>query len=123
MVFPLTYSFRYFPGLMAQFFHHNDFGYCARCPRTQHLHLCFGNVALAATPEEFQEFMAEIGAVYDAQRHRPGDPAERCIAVRTPAHKLALVFTFAELAQLWEILENTALLLSVEQILNPERAD
>jgi hypothetical protein len=102
---------------MAQFFHHNDFGYAARCPRTMHLHVCFGNVALAATAAEFQEFRASISAVYHHYLQYTPDPDIRNIAVRTPAHKMALVFTMAELTQLWEILENTALLLEVEEIL------
>ncbi|HEX8348674.1 MAG TPA: DUF6686 family protein [Hymenobacter sp.] len=102
---------------MAQFFHHNDFGYCARCPRTQYLHLCFGNLALATTPNEFDYFREQIGAIYKERRLQPSDPDERCIAVRTPVQKLAMVFTLTELAQLWEILENTALLLEVEKIL------
>jgi len=102
---------------MAQFFHHNDFGYCARCPRTRHLHLCFGNLALAATPEDFRLFKDHIGAVYQQQYALPTDPDERCVAVRTPVQKMAMVFTPTELAQLWEILENTALLLEVEKIL------
>ncbi|OUJ72682.1 DUF6686 family protein [Hymenobacter crusticola] len=102
---------------MAQFFHHNDFGYCARCPRTQHLHLCFGNLALAATLDDFFLFKEHIGAIYYEQHLLPKDPEERCIAVRTPAQKMAMVFTAIELAQLWEILENTALLLEVEKIL------
>jgi hypothetical protein len=104
---------------MAQFFHHNDFGYAARCPRTMHLHVCFGNVALAATAAEFQEFRASICDVYSYYHLRPTDPDSRSIAVRTPAHKMALVFTMTELTQLWEILENTALLLEVEEILAP----
>lgn len=102
---------------MAQFFHHNDFGYAARCPRTMHLHVCFGNVALAATAPEFQEFRATISAVYRHHLQYATDPDTRCIAVRTPAHKMALVFNLAELTQLWEILENTGLLLEVEDLL------
>ena len=102
---------------MAQFFHHNEFGYCARCPRTQHLHLCFGNLALAATSEDFFLFKDHIGAIYYEHHLLPIDPEERCIAVRTPVQKMAMVFTTIELAQLWEILENTALLLEVEKIL------
>jgi hypothetical protein len=104
---------------MAHFFHHNDFGYAARCPRTLHLHVCFGNVAMAATAPEFQEFRALISDVYHYYDLHPTDPDMRGIAVRTPAHKMALVFTMEELTQLWEILENTALLLEVEELLAP----
>ena len=105
---------------MAQFFHHNDFGYAARCPRTMHLHVCFGNVALAATAPEFQEFRATINAVYRHHQQHATDPDARCIAVRTPAHKMALVFNLTELTQLQEILENTSLLLEVEELLGSE---
>jgi hypothetical protein len=82
-----------------------------------HLHICFGNVALAATASEFQEFRTSIAAVYRHHRQHITDPDARCIAVRTPAQKMALVFNLAELTQLWEILENTALLLEVEELL------
>lgn len=105
--------------VMAQFFHHNDFGYAARCPRTMHLHVCFGNVALAATAPEFQEFRAIISETYRYYTLRTTDPDTRRIAVRTAAHKMALVFTMTELRQLWEILENTALLLEVNELLTP----
>ncbi|RSK29926.1 DUF6686 family protein [Hymenobacter metallilatus] len=102
---------------MAQFFHHNDLGYCARCPRTQHLHICFGNVALAATAQEFQELRSSVQETWQHHCLRTPDPEARCIALRTPAPRLALVFSLAELTQLRDILENTALLLEVEQLL------
>lgn len=105
---------------MAQFFHLNDYGYCARCPRTQHLHVCFGNVALATTPSEFQEFRRAVADTWQHHRQRtpPPDPEARHIALRTPAPRLALVFSLAELSQLRDILENTALLLEVEELLH-----
>jgi len=104
---------------MAQFFHHNDFGYCVRCPRTQYLHVCFGTVALAATAAEFQVFREAVAAQH--QHHAAcRDPEARCIALRTPADKMALVFTWQELLQLRDILENTALLLEVEALLATE---
>lgn len=105
---------------MAQFFHHNDFGYCARCPRTCHLHVCFGNVALAATPTEFAEFRRIVTDTWQYHCLRTRDPEARCIALRTPAPHLALVFSLVELTQLSDILENTALLLEVEQLLAPQ---
>lgn len=102
---------------MAQFLHHNDFGYCARCPRTCHLHVCFGNVALATTPTEFQEFRRAVADTWQYHHARTPDPEARCIALRTPAPRLALVFSLAELTQLRDILENTSLLLEVEALL------
>lgn len=102
---------------MAQFFHHNEFGYCARCPRTQHLHVCFGNVALATTAAEFQEFRRSVGDTWQHHCLRTSDPEARCIALRTSAARLALVFSLVELTQLRDILENTALLLEVELLL------
>ena len=105
---------------MAQFFHHNDFGYCARCPRTCHLHLCFGNVALAATVPEFTEFRQVVADTWQHHCLRTVDPEARCIALRTSAPNLALVFSLVELTQLRDILENTALLLEVEQLLAPQ---
>jgi hypothetical protein len=105
---------------MAQFFHHNDFGYCARCPRTCHLYVCFGNVALAATATEFAEFRQVVAATWQHHCLRTTDPEARCIALRTPAPHLALVFSLVELTQLRDILENTALLLEVEQLLGPK---
>ncbi|GAB2780811.1 hypothetical protein HNQ93_001307 [Hymenobacter luteus] len=104
---------------MAQFFHHNEFGYCARCPRTRHLHLCFGNVAMATTGAEFQEFRGVVSAAWEQHCLCTHDPEARCIALRTSAAKLALVFTLIELTQLRDILENTALLLEVEALLQP----
>lgn len=103
---------------MPQFFHHNEFGYCARCPRTRHLHLCFGNVALAATGPEFQEFRQCIRHTWQHHRFTTPDPESRCIALRTAAPKLALVFSLVELGQLHDIVENTALLLEVEELLS-----
>ena len=102
---------------MAQFFHHNEFGYCARCPRTQHLHICFGNLALAATPGEFQEFRRYVSETWQQYCLSTHDPDARHIALRTPAPRLALVFSLIELTQLRDILENTALLLEVELLL------
>ncbi|QIX63025.1 hypothetical protein FY528_08580 [Hymenobacter lutimineralis] len=102
---------------MAQFFHHNEFGYCARCPRTQHLHVCFGNVALATTAAEFAEFRAYVARTWQHHCLHTQDPEVRCIALRTPVCRMALVFSLVELTQLQEILENTALLLEVEELL------
>ena len=102
---------------MAQFFHHNQFGYCARCPRTRHLHVCFGNVALAATATEFQEFRQTVSGAWQHHCRHTADPEARCIALPTSATRLALVFSLVELTQLRDILENTALLLEVEQLL------
>ncbi|MDU0369110.1 DUF6686 family protein [Hymenobacter endophyticus] len=102
---------------MAQFFHHNEFGYCARCPRTQHLHVCFGNLALAATADEFQEFRRYVNETWQHYCLSTQDPDARSIALRTPAPRLALVFSLIELTQLRDILENTALLLEVELLL------
>lgn len=102
---------------MATFLHHNDFGYCARCPRTCHLHVCFGNVALAATPAEFAEFRRTVAETWAHHCLHTADPDARCIALRTAATRLALVFSLVELTQLRDILENTALLLEVEELL------
>jgi len=104
---------------MAQFFHHNEFGYCTRCPRTRHLHVCFGNLALAATAAEFQELRQCIQQTWQHHQFTTPDPESRCIALRTMAPKLAMVFSLVELGQLHDILENTALLLEVEELLNP----
>jgi len=102
---------------MAQFFHHNPFGYCLRCPRTRHLHLCFGNLALVATAVEFQEFRRFIEEEHARNYSAYRDPEARCIALRTPTDRMALVLSWQELEQLHEILETTALLLEVETLL------
>ncbi|UPL50480.1 DUF6686 family protein [Hymenobacter sublimis] len=102
---------------MAQFFHHNEYGYCARCPRTRHLHVCFGNVAMATTPTEFQEFRHCVTETWRHYCLHTRDPEARSIALRTAAPRLALVFSLVELTQLRDILENTALLLEVEELL------
>ncbi|MCA8830843.1 DUF6686 family protein [Hymenobacter pini] len=102
---------------MAQFFHHNEYGYCARCPRTQHLHVCFGNLALAATTDEFQEFRQYVNATWQHHCLTTPDPEARNIALRTPVARMALVFSLTELTLLRDILENTALLLEVEMLL------
>ncbi|MFD1469973.1 DUF6686 family protein [Hymenobacter caeli] len=103
---------------MAKFLHHNAFGYCVRCPRTGYLHLCFGPVAMALTPVEFAGFRESVAATaYQVAQHPVADAGARCVALRTPAERLALVFTRAELAQLQELVEMTALLLETETLL------
>ena len=103
---------------MAKFLHHNDFGYCVRCPRTGYLHLCFGTVALALTPAEFGDFRESVAAaVRQAARQPPAAAGARCVALRTRADRLALVFTRAELALLQGLVEMTGLLLEAEALL------
>ncbi|TPG67233.1 DUF6686 family protein [Hymenobacter nivis] len=103
---------------MAKFLHHNEFGYCVRCPHTGYLHLCFGTVAMALTPPEFKEFREVVAATaYQATQQPVVDAGARCVALRTRADRLALVFTRLEMGQLQELVEMTALLLETEALL------
>ncbi|GAB2952396.1 hypothetical protein GCM10027048_16860 [Hymenobacter coalescens] len=104
---------------MAQLLHHNTFGYTARCPRAAgFVHLCFSSVGMALTPPELAEFRALIAQTFrDYAAAPPRDPEARCIAVRTAVPRLALVFSFAELTELLELLDCTALLLEAEALL------
>ncbi|AYA36704.1 hypothetical protein D3Y59_06335 [Hymenobacter oligotrophus] len=106
---------------MAQLLHHNTFGYTARCPRAAgFVHLCFGNLGLALTPAELADFRTRIASTYrqcTTSSRPPCDPDARCIAVPTPATRMAMVFTLAELTQLVELLDCTALFLEAEELL------
>ncbi|GAA4388279.1 hypothetical protein [Hymenobacter koreensis] len=104
---------------MAKLLHHNPFGYTARCPRAAgFVHLCFGTVGLALTPPELADFRSRISEAYSIHAAAVNlDPEARCIAVRSSAERLALVFTFSELSQLLELLDCTALFLEAEELL------
>ena len=103
---------------MAKFLHHNDFGYCVRCPQTGYLHLCFGTVAMALTMPEFVDFREAVAATaYQAVQRPVVGAGARCVALRTRADRLALVFTHLEMSQLQELVEMTALLPEVEALL------
>lgn len=103
---------------MVKFLHHNELGHCVRCPRTGYLHLCFGTVAMALTPAEFADFRGTVAATaYRVAQQLAVDAGARCVALRTRADRLALVFTRAELDQLQELVEMTGLLLETESLL------
>ncbi|WP_400191308.1 hypothetical protein [Hymenobacter sp. B81] len=104
---------------MAHLLHQNAIGYTAWCLRTRHVYLNVGPVALAANTEEFARFKTRIGELWQ-RTVPPADPDLRYLAVRTDAHKLALVFTYPELQELWELLELTALLLAADAALNDD---
>ncbi|WP_162550051.1 hypothetical protein [Hymenobacter nivis] len=106
---------------MAKFLDHNEFGYRVRCPHTGYLHLCFGTVAMALTPPEFVDFRDVVAATaYQAAQRSVIDAGVRCVALRTRADRLALVFTHLKMGQLQELVEIMALLLETEALLGGE---
>jgi hypothetical protein len=106
-----------------KFLHQNDFGYACRCPKDGKVKVYFGNVGLIATPAEFLVFRKYIAEAYQHYNQSECWPSTRNIALQTPVHNLLLIFNLMELAQLWEVLENSALMLEVEQVFSGTNSD
>jgi hypothetical protein len=73
---------------------------------------------MALTPAELTEFRQRVAEAYRQYATGPvRDPEARCIAIPTPATRMAFVFTFVELTELVELLDCTALFLEAEELL------
>jgi hypothetical protein len=96
--------------------HSSSFGYVARCPNCQGVHVSFGTCWLTLTREEFS-FMLR-GA--NEQLHGasvPEDPQEKLFVCETTSSQVKISLSYYELFSLSELMNQAACVLSARDTL------
>ena len=102
----------------SRIYHQNSFGYARRCSCLEAAHLNFGNVALLLTRsqlKEFAEYIADTIFIECSTEH----PEDRCIYLPTRDYSLMFNLSFNELKALGEILDQTLLMMQIDDVLDP----
>lgn len=103
-------------------YHQNEFGYTRKCTCHDAFHLVFGNISLLLSKGQLRDFSRCIAETLSMECvvH---DDNDRCIYLPTRDCSLMFALSYNELKLLAEILEQTLLMLQVEEVLSPNISD
>lgn len=97
-------------------YHKNEFGLTRKCECHGAVHVVFGTVSLLLSRLQLREFATYIGeAIWsecDVEDHN-----ERCIYLPTRDYALMFVMTYNELKSLSELLDQTLLMMEIDDAL------
>lgn len=96
--------------------HTSYFGYVARCPQCQGLHLSFGTCWLTLTWEEFEYFLT--GANQQLKENpEPEDPAEKTFFCETSSRQVKISLNYHELSALSKLMNQAACVIRARDLL------
>ncbi len=95
--------------------HRNNYGVSFYCQCQKQVHLTFGNVALAQTKGEFDAFCNELKLLLAENQNIC--PYRKCLVLRTPVSKIALIFNLVEIKELLDLMENSKIALEIMELL------
>jgi predicted lipase len=94
----------------------NKFASVLRCSSCNDLHIGYGSVIQTLDIEEFEQFAKIIDDLYEKHYSELLLNGER-LFIRTDSTRLVLAFNTDELKALWEILQESLVLIQLESIL------
>lgn len=97
-------------------YHANAFGHSRKCECQQAVHVNFGTVALLLNKFQISEFGKFIAETVEAGM-AVEDPDHRCFCIPTSDHCLMIAMTYNELKALSELLDETLLMVEIEEVL------
>lgn len=98
-------------------YHYNEVGFSRPCHCQDAVHLTFGNVSLLLSKLQIKDFTTYISETLITERDVE-DHDSRCIHLPTRDQCLMFSMSYNELKKLFEILENTCVMIEVEDALN-----
>lgn len=98
-------------------YHRNEFGHTRKCDCHGAIHLVFGNISLLLTRRQFHEFTLYVADMI-ALESVTDDRDERRLYIPTRDQALMFLVSYNELLLLADVLEQTILMLQVEQVLS-----
>lgn len=98
-------------------YHHNDFGFARKCTCQGAVHVCFGNISLLLRRPQVNDLSAFIREALLSECNIE-DPDERSIYIPTNDPCLMFAMTFNEMRKIAEILEQTLLMMEVDDALS-----
>lgn len=102
---------------LSHIYHQNDFACAGRCHCHNQLHLIFGNISLLMSVYDFFMLRAQVRQTYQNVQEKAVSPAEKDILVNTSVCNMVFLFSFRDLSSLKEVMDQTAMILEVEGIL------
>lgn len=100
----------------SKIYHHNNIGFTRECHCQNAIHLTFGNVSLLLSRAQLADLTTYIAETL-AGKAGIEDREHKCIYLPTRDQYLMFVMSYNEISQLFEILENTNLMLEIEALL------
>jgi hypothetical protein len=97
-------------------YHQNEFGFSRKCTCHGAVHVNFGNVSLLLSKPQVSDFTEYIVEALISE-WGVDDPNERCIYLPTRDYALMFAMTYQELEYLYEILDQTLLMMEVDDTL------
>ena len=96
--------------------HLTESGYVARCNHCGILQLAFGNVIIDQNPDDFKAF-TRLVRQYRKQYAETKNPKLKEIWLRTPYCGFRMIFSYEEIVQLDEIIQQAQLIITAEQLM------
>lgn len=96
---------------------YNPTGYVMRCQDCGHLQMAFGNVVLNLVEEDFWSFKELISINAEKNNTADNSPETTCIYIDTPCRNMKLLFSLNEIKNVAKLLEEAALLLQINLLL------
>lgn len=102
---------------LSYIYHQNDFACAGRCHCHNELHLIFGNISLLISAYDFFMLRAQVRQTYQEVLGKVKSQLEKDILVNTSVQNMVFLFSFQDLLNLKEVMDHTAMILEVEDIL------
>lgn len=100
-----------------RFFHHNAFAAVFRCKGQSKYQLNFGNVTLLVSAKQMRNMSRQISHTLAANQPCPCGGCRYLVIQDRQFADLAFAFSYQELELLQEVLEQSLLMLEVDQLL------
>lgn len=97
-------------------YHQNEFCFTAKGPSKDHVHIVFGNVALYLSIDSFVLFSREISETNESLGMRCCK-ANKDFVIKTSFNNMAFVFSNSELEQLKEAVDQTFLMIEIQNLI------
>ncbi|MBX2843835.1 MAG: hypothetical protein KTR26_18835 [Flammeovirgaceae bacterium] len=100
-------------------YHQNEFCFTAKGPYKDHVHIVFGNVALYLSIDSFILFSQELSETSNSLE-RKYCKVNKDFVVKTSFKNMAFVFSTSELEQIKEVINQTFLMIEVQNLIYKE---
>ena len=95
----------------------NSFGCLIQCKNCEQFHLGFGNIVLILSSDEFIRFTDQVHNIH-AMHYAEKSESNEKIYMHTDNSKMVLAFTHKEWIKLYQLLEESRFMLSVNELID-----
>lgn len=98
---------------------HNQNGYIIRCLECDHFQIGFGTTVISFSPGQFARFKKSAELQYFLFQKDKNIPLRKDIDLPTFSKNVQLMLNYAELVNLWNLIEEASVMLQLEKLFEP----